>query len=59
MGRFLSIDPVGFDDVNPQSFNRYAYANNNPHWYVDPDGNVIFLAPFAYAAATFVAKKLL
>lgn len=58
MGRFLSIDPAGFDEVNPQSFNRYAYANNNPHRYVDPDGNIIFLAPLAYAAATFIAKEV-
>jgi len=40
MGRFLSIDPVGFTESNPQSFNRYAYANNNPHRYVDPDGRI-------------------
>ncbi|MGH8583646.1 MAG: RHS repeat domain-containing protein [Gammaproteobacteria bacterium] len=38
IGRFLAIDPAGFDASNPQSFNRYAYANNNPYKYVDPDG---------------------
>ncbi|MDQ3565514.1 MAG: RHS domain-containing protein [Pseudomonadota bacterium] len=38
IGRFLAIDPAGFDPQNPQSFNRYAYANNNPYKYVDPDG---------------------
>ena len=38
IGRFLAIDPVGFDPQNPQSFNRYAYANNNPYRYVDPNG---------------------
>ena len=38
IGRFLAMDPVGFDESNPQSFNRYAYANNNPYRYVDPDG---------------------
>jgi hypothetical protein len=32
----MSNDPVGFRDVH--SFNRYAYANNNPYKYVDPDG---------------------
>ena len=36
IGRFYSNDPVGFRDVH--SFNRYAYANNNPYKYVDPDG---------------------
>ncbi len=38
IGRFLAIDPVGFSPDNPQSFNRYAYANNNPYGFVDPDG---------------------
>jgi len=37
-GRFMAIDPVGFDEGNIQSFNRYAYANNNPYKYTDPDG---------------------
>ena len=37
-GRFVSTDPVGFDEQNLHSFNRYAYANNNPYRYNDPDG---------------------
>ena len=37
-GRFMGIDPVGFSDSNLQSFNKYAYANNNPYKYVDPNG---------------------
>jgi uncharacterized protein RhaS with RHS repeats len=37
IGRFYSNDPMGFRDVH--SFNRYAYANNNPYKYTDPDGN--------------------
>ncbi|TVK90666.1 hypothetical protein AYI83_21545 [Shewanella algae] len=36
IGRFYANDPVGFRDVH--SFNRYAYGNNNPYKYVDPDG---------------------
>ena len=38
IGRFYSNDPVGFKASNPMLFNRYAYANNNPYKYVDPDG---------------------
>jgi RHS repeat-associated protein len=38
VGRFVSTDPLSFDEKNPHSFNRYAYANNNPYRYRDPDG---------------------
>ncbi|CAN7409186.1 RHS repeat-associated core domain-containing protein [Acidovorax sp. LjRoot117] len=38
LGRFTGIDPVEFVPEQPHSFNRYAYANNNPYRYVDPDG---------------------
>ncbi len=38
IGRFYSNDPVGFTASNPMMFNRYAYANNNPYMYIDPDG---------------------
>jgi pimeloyl-ACP methyl ester carboxylesterase len=34
----LSIDPVTTDANTGGSFNRYAYAKNNPYIYVDPDG---------------------
>lgn len=37
-GRFMGVDPVGFQEGNVHSFNRYAYANNNPYRYIDPDG---------------------
>ncbi|UWG65406.1 hypothetical protein K5M76_03925 [Shewanella xiamenensis] len=36
IGRFYSNDPIGFTNVH--TFNRYAYANNNPYKYKDPDG---------------------
>jgi len=36
IGRFYSNDPIGFRDVH--SFNRYAYANNNPYKYIDKNG---------------------
>jgi RHS repeat-associated protein len=36
IGRFYSNDPLAFRDVH--SFNRYAYGNNNPYKYTDPDG---------------------
>ena len=41
MGRFLSVDPVMDPEEylpEPQRWNRYAYATNNPLKNVDPDG---------------------
>ncbi|WP_033260440.1 polymorphic toxin-type HINT domain-containing protein, partial [Kitasatospora setae] len=35
--RFLSVDPL-FDNSDPQSWNGYAYANNNPVDGSDPNG---------------------
>ena len=39
VGRFMGVDAVGFREENLHSFNRYAYGNNNPYKFVDPDGN--------------------
>ena len=52
LGKFISIDPLMIDILNakkynkdmvailgnPQEFNSYAYAMNNPVVYVDPNG---------------------
>jgi RHS repeat-associated protein len=40
-GRFTSPDPVtgtALHLINPQRWNMYAYAVNNPLFYTDPDG---------------------
>jgi RHS repeat-associated protein len=39
LGRFLSADTMVPEAGNPQQFNRYAYARNNPLKYVDPSGH--------------------
>lgn len=39
LGRFTGIDPKEVDPSDLHSFNRYAYANNNPYKYVDLDGH--------------------
>ncbi len=48
IGRFLSVDPMDVNPTNPMTYNRYAYANNNPNKYVDPDGEFGILAVPAY-----------
>jgi RHS repeat-associated protein len=59
MGRFLSIDPAGFNESDPHSFNRYAYANNNPMKFVDPDGRhplaIATIARIAFGGAAAVS----
>src|SRR5262249_2890566 len=38
-GRFTSVDQGAHDATDPQSWNLYRYARNNPLYYVDPDGH--------------------
>ncbi len=48
LARFISVDPKPAVPENVHGINRYAYANNNPYKFVDPDGHspidVVFLA---------------
>jgi RHS repeat-associated protein len=44
LGRFMGTDPKRFSQRDPHSYNRYAYGNNNPYKYVDPDGRDVIIA---------------
>ena len=39
LGRFVSPDTLVPNYLDPQAFNRYAYARNNPLRYTDPTGH--------------------
>jgi len=54
-GRFLSPDPVVISPElgNPQSWNKYSYAFNNPIGAVDPDGAWPFYIHNAIDEAAF------
>ena len=41
LGRFITADPTIQHPYDPQDFNRYAYARNNPIKYIDPTGHGI------------------
>lgn len=46
-GRFLSVDPQYFQPdmaADPQRFNLYVYARNNPLKFIDPDGERVILS---------------
>jgi len=48
IGRFTSVDPAMTIDenlVDPQRWNRYAYARTNPLRWVDPDGRAVVESP--------------
>jgi RHS repeat-associated protein len=47
IGRFMGVDPVHFVPPNVHSFNRFAYGNNNPYKFHDPDGNTPAWIPVA------------
>jgi hypothetical protein len=60
IGRFYSNDPVDAATFirkgNIQGFNRYAYANNNPYKYTDPNGeNPVCLTPWTALACAGAA----
>jgi RHS repeat-associated protein len=58
-GRFLSIDPVTTDANTGGSFNRYAYANNSPYKYIDPDGrNPALLLRLEYTLVKMAATAM-
>jgi RHS repeat-associated protein len=38
-GRFTGVDQGAPELLEPQTWNRYQYARNNPLYYVDADGN--------------------
>ena len=52
-GRYISEDPLRFDS----SSNFYAYAENSPQNFIDPTGEVAFLAPAAWAGLRWVAGR--
>jgi RHS repeat-associated protein len=52
-GRFTSVDPLVANllrVLNPQRWNMYAYAVNNPLVYTDPDGRDALVVQFATGA---------
>lgn len=44
-GRFASVDPdnAGVNPEYPQTWNGYAYVNNRPTVFVDPDGREVII----------------
>lgn len=49
IGRFNSIDPVGWTPESIHSFNRYTYGNNNPYKFTDVDGEFPLIPVLVWA----------
>ena len=47
LGRFCQGDTIVPELGNPQAWDRYAYANNNPLRYIDPSGHGPCDGPYA------------
>ncbi|MGH7410887.1 MAG: RHS repeat-associated core domain-containing protein, partial [Candidatus Methylomirabilis sp.] len=55
-GRFLSVDKLGGRPRDPQTWNRYAYARNNPVKLLDPNGQD-FTVAFTFTSDTNLSLK--
>jgi len=58
-GRFISVDPV-INYTDPQQTNGYAYANNSPVTFSDPDGQrfvVTYVPAVKVEVQTVITKK--
>lgn len=43
LGRFLTQDAYRGKPDEPPSLHRYAYGHNRPGYYIDQDGNIVFI----------------
>ena len=62
VGRFYSNDPVDVlshlkREGGIHGFNRFAYANNNPYKYVDPDGKAVKFVKAAFNVVRNASKN--
>jgi RHS repeat-associated protein len=60
-GRMISPDNYIPNPFGTQGYNRYAYGNNNPMSYVDPDGNFpvfIIIAAAVFAVGNTAAHAI-
>ena len=54
--RFVSVDPVQPDAQTGAQFNRYAYAEDNPYRFTDPDGRFPIMVPLFFGAGLLLTS---
>jgi RHS repeat-associated protein len=59
-GRFTTVDPLlaSGKSLNPQSYNRYVYAGNNPTLRIDPNGQDWYVSSRAKLFNTTSGEKV-
>ncbi|MBP9154352.1 MAG: hypothetical protein KBF48_05385 [Xanthomonadales bacterium] len=57
LGVFYSPDPMTVDTHSAINFNRYAYANNSPYRFVDPDGRTPWNSSQYHEPDTYVRQS--
>ncbi len=62
LNRFISPDTIIPDPANPQTLNRYSYAQNNPLRYTDPSGHSVDCGvgdPYCHAGTLDIKQRAL
>jgi RHS repeat-associated protein len=59
LGRFVGVDKHSGSPEDPQTWNRYSYANDNPLKFVDPNGHEVIEAGVSLVAFGVAATAAL
>lgn len=59
LGRFMSVDPLSGNSLDPQTLNRYAYVSNHPLSAIDPMGLILVWLDWGDGSGFFDSDDLI